>query len=305
MEPALSRPFASVAARALAALLLLLLSPLASAQSRSTPLLFEVKSASATVYLFGTIHVGARRLYPLALPVDEAFSRSDVLALEADPTDQAALMAAMSTGLYTPPDALEKHVSPALYAQLEAALPGVGLPIEYARGMKPYLLAMTLAMLEVQRQGYDARLGLDVHLAGLAKERGKPIVELESMAEQIELFADLPNEAQEGMLQLALNGIGDGSLARDLETLVAAWSAGDAAAIEDSAKREMEDLPAPLADLLYERIYYARNRKMAQKIEAFLAGTQTCFVAVGAGHLTGATGLPLLLQQKGYAVRRL
>ena len=44
---------------------------------------------------------------------------------------------------------------------------------------------------------------------------------------------------------------------------------------------------------------------MAEKIEGFLAGGSTHFVAVGAGHLTGETALPALLRQKGYAVRRL
>jgi uncharacterized protein YbaP (TraB family) len=301
----LSRSAITTAIRTLAALLLLLLAPSASTQSGSTPLLFEVKSATATVYLFGTIHVGARRLYPLGERVEHAFAHSDVLALEADPTDQAALMAAMASGLYAPPDTLGKHIAPELYAELEAVLPGVGLPIEYARNMKPYLLAMTIAMLEVQRQGYDARLGLDMHFAGLAKAAGKRIVELESMAEQIELFASTPPQLQEAMLRLALDGIQDGSLARDLKELVDAWSAGDADTIAESTRREMLELPAPEGELLYERLYHARNRGMARKIEGFLAGGQVCFVAVGAGHLTGATGLPSLLEQKGFAVRRL
>jgi uncharacterized protein YbaP (TraB family) len=44
---------------------------------------------------------------------------------------------------------------------------------------------------------------------------------------------------------------------------------------------------------------------MAEKIEGFLAGGQVHFVAVGAGHLTGESGLPVLLREKGFSVRRL
>lgn len=290
-------------AAALAALLVLVLPPLAQAQS--TPLLYEVKSATTTVYLFGTIHVGARKLYPLSPQSEEAFSRSAVLALEADPTDQGALMAAMSSGLYRPPDSLRAHVAPALFQRLERVLPKVGLPIEYAQGMKPFLLAMTVAMIEVQRQGYDATLGLDVHFAKQARADGKGVVELESMAEQIELFAGLPMEAQEGMLQVALDGIEDGTMAQELEAMVSAWAAGNADAIHASARRELDGLPEGVAAMLYERVYDGRNRRMAAKIEGFLASGQVHFVAVGAGHLTGESGLPALLREKGFVVRRL
>jgi uncharacterized protein len=282
-----------------------LLACITHAQTVSTPLLFEVKSATNTVYLFGTIHVGARKLYPLSPQVEEAFARAQALALEADPTDQSALVSAMADSMYHPPDTLREHISPELYAQLEAVLPSVGLPIEYARGMKPYLLAMTVAMLEVQRLGYDAALGLDVHFAKLAKAQGKRIVELESIPEQIELFASMPPQAQEGMLRVVLDSIEDGSLPQELEQLVSAWSKGDAEAIHASTMRELEDLPEPVARMLYTKVYEQRNRKMAEKVAGMLAGREVHFVAVGAGHLTGESALPVLLQAKGFSVRRL
>jgi hypothetical protein len=299
------QPSSQPALRLLATLALIALGLCAGAQNGSTPLLFEVKSQSNTIYLFGTIHVGARALYPLSPQSEAAFARSSVLALEADPTDQDALLAAMSAGVYAPPDSLREHISPQLYARLETTLPAVGLPIEYARNMKPFLLAMTLAMLEVQRQGYDPALGLDVHFARRAKEQDKRIVELESMSEQIALFGGLPADLQEGLLGIALDGVVSGTLAKELETLVAGWAAGDEAAIQLSVERELDGLPAAHAQLLYERVYHARNRTMADKIAGFLAGSEIHFVAVGAGHLTGETGLPALLRAKGYAVRRL
>ena len=291
--------------RVLFTLLAALLAACAHAQGGSTPLLYEVKSQSTTVYLFGTIHVGAKKLYPLGAAVEIAFAGSKVLALEADPDDQASLMDAMRSGMYRPPDELSKHISPALYAKLQAALPKIGLPIEYARAMKPYLLGMTIAMMEVQREGYDAQLGLDVHFATLARQEGKQIVELESFAEQIALFNDMPAEVQEAVLQTSLDSIDDGSFRKDLDALVTAWSQGNAEGILDSTKREMDDLPDVTAKALYERIYDERNARMAKKIEGFLGDGRTVFVAVGAGHLVGPAGLPDLLRAKGYAVRRL
>jgi uncharacterized protein YbaP (TraB family) len=291
--------------RALAILALAALSSLVHAQGSSTPLLFEVKSGVNTVYLFGTIHVGARKLYPLPQQVEDAYARSAVLALEADPTDQRGATTAMQLGLYAPPDTLQSHVSAALYEQLDAVLPQVGLPIEYANRVKPFLLSMTIAMLEIQRLGYDPAMGLDVHFAQQAKAQGKPLVELESMQEQIELFAGFSDEIQAGMLQVALDSIADGSMAQELDALMTAWRTGDAEAIYESTRRELEDLPDETANLLYARVYDERNRRMTERIAGFLSGSTVHFVAVGAGHLTGPASLPALLQEKGFSVRRM
>src|SRR4249920_1500554 len=112
------------------------------AQNGSTPLIWEARSPSNTVYLFGTVHVGARKLYPLSPAVERAYSASGVLALEADPTDQSAMLAATQRSTYTPPDSLAHHISPQLMSELKKALPAIGLPVEYAEVMRPELLAM-------------------------------------------------------------------------------------------------------------------------------------------------------------------
>jgi uncharacterized protein YbaP (TraB family) len=294
-----------IAPRLRAALALAAAAPLlAFAQAGSTPLLYEVRSPSNTVYLFGTIHVGARTLYPLSAQVEASFANAQVLALEADPTEGSGASAAMALGMYTPPDTLADHISPELYAQLQAVLPQVGLPIEFARAMKPYLLAMTVAMLEIQRLGYDPALGLDAHFARRARAAGKPIVQLESMEEQMALFEGLPPATQEALLRMAVKGVADGRLAVEVSELMAAWKAGDVPGIQRSVTRELEDLPGPAAEALRERLYERRNHAMAAKVSAMLAGTQPHFVAVGAGHLIGPTGLPELLRKQGYEVRR-
>src|SRR5262245_43892524 len=171
--------------RIVCALLFCLPALTAHAQDGSTPLIWEARSATNTIYLFGTIHVGARKMYTLSITVEQAFAASAVLALEADPTDPSTAIDAMANATYKPPDNLARHISPELMTQVEKVLPQVGLPIEYARAMRPALLAITIAMMEIGRQGYDPGLGLDVHFAQLAKRQGKRIVELESLADQL------------------------------------------------------------------------------------------------------------------------
>jgi uncharacterized protein YbaP (TraB family) len=275
------------------------------AQQGSTPLVYEVRSPTTTLYLFGTLHVGTPALYPLGRQVEEAFASASVLALEADPTNQGSLMQATASAMYSPPDTLANHIPPELYRRLESMLPGVGLPIEYARAMKPYLLAMTLAMLEVQRLGYDPMLGLDMHLARRASTQGKRIVELESLAQQMALFDELDAGVQAAMLAVTIDAVAQRQLDAELKELVAAWSQGDAEGIERSVTRELEELPNDAASVLRERLYNRRNYAMADKVSVMLAGREIVFVAVGAGHLTGRTGLPELLRKQGFVVRRL
>ena len=283
----------------------LLSAVLASAQGGSTPIIYEVRSQTNTVYLFGTVHVGTRALYPLSPQVEQAFAASRALALEANPLDQQEVAAAMAYAMYQPPDDLSKHISPKLFERIKTLSPRIGLPVEYARRMKPHMLAMTLAMMEIQRLGYDSGLGVDVHLAQRATQSGMPIRELESMQGQMKLFDDLPADLKEGMLEMAVDTIEDGSVEQEMDALLAAWAAGDSDKIQATILRETEGLPAPVAQELQAAIYDRRNEAMAVQVTAYLAGKEPVFVAVGAGHLTGESGIPELLKRRGFSVRRL
>lgn len=276
-----------------------------AAQGASTPLIYEVRSPTNTVYLFGTVHVGTRALYPLSPQVEQAFAASRALALEANPLDQQEAAAAMAYAMYKPPDDLSKHISPKLFERVKEASPRIGLPVEYARMMKPHMLAMTLAMMEIQRLGYDTGLGLDVHFAQRAQQSGLPIRELESMPEQMRLFDAFPADLQEGMLEMVLETVEDGSVGPEMDALLGAWAAGDENGLQATILRETAGLPPAVAQELQAAIYDRRNEAMAAQVAGYLAGNEPVFVAVGAGHLTGDRGIPELLKRRGFSVRRL
>lgn len=278
--------------------------PTALAQGNA-PLLWEVTSKSTTVYLLGTIHVGNASMYPLPPAVEKAYSRAQVLALEADPGDPTALLMAMGTVMYQPPETLERNVPPALFQQVREALNASGLPMELAQSMKPYMVSMTLTMMEAARLGFDASLGVDLHLVNRARRDGKRIVELESMAMQLAMLDGMPKETQAAMLESTIKGMKSGSLKRDLETMIDAWRTGNAEKMDDAATREMKTMPARVSRDLQDAMFDRRNRAMADKIVQMLNGAEVVLVGVGAGHMTGSTGLVALLQARGFSVRRL
>jgi uncharacterized protein len=287
-----------------AALLSITGAPPAAAQSNS-PLLWEVTSKSTTVYLLGTIHVGSRAMYPLSPAIENAYGRAQVIALEADPSDPSALLMALGTVMYQPPETLERNVPPALFRDVRDALATSGLPLELAQGMKPYMVSMTLTMMEVSRLGFDVSLGVDMHLATRAHNDGKRLVELESMAAQLALLDALPKETQIAMLDSTVKGMKSGALKRDLESMIDAWRKGDAQRMDDAATQDLKTMPAREGSELKDALFDRRNRAMTDRIVQMLGGSDVVLVGVGAGHMTGSSGIVELLRARGFNVRRL
>lgn len=280
--------------------------PAACAQNEAgQALLWEARSPTTTIYLLGTIHVGSRGLYPLPASVENAYRRARVVALEADPADPSALLLAGQAMMYTPPDGLERNIPAALLRDTTEVLAGHGLPAEMTRMMKPFALAMTISVLEAGEAGLDASLGVDAHLAGRARQDGKRLVELESMAMQLGLMDGLPRETQAAMLESAVRGAKAGTLGRDLRALVDAWKSGNLERLEQAALGDLRSLPPAARKPLQERLFDQRNRAMADKVATMLGGGDVVLVGVGAAHLLGATGLVELLRARGYSVRRL
>jgi len=289
----------------LSMLVLVLAAASASAQSSITPLLWKVTSPQGAVYLYGTVHVGAPDFYPLPKEVESAFNNSRVVALEADPSNQANLTSALAKAGYSAGQSIEQFIAPDLVDDLKRTLPALGVPFDSARRMKPYLLSMVMTVIELGRMGYDAQMGIDMHLAQRAKREGKALIELESMAAQLTLFDALAPDQQESMLRTTLQSMRTKELQTNLAQLIAAWRAGDEIRLMELVEHDMRDFAPSFRDEFKWVFYDKRNQEMANRIVAFLNDAQgPHFVAVGAGHLPGDTGIVALLRKQGYEITR-
>jgi uncharacterized protein YbaP (TraB family) len=275
----------------------------AQAQNPLKSLLWQVKSRDNTVYLYGTMHVGKPSFYPLPGAVENAFRQSARLAVEADVSDEAAMAAVMPLLRYTPPDSLDTELAKPILERLRTQLARYGIPYDGVRQMRPFMAGGLLSIAEFTRLGYDHRFGMDGYFIEQAVLGGKPVLELESVEQQMRMLNSLSAAEQEAFLTNTLTALESGKAADQVAGMFNAWRSGDAALLEEVVKKASEGMP--MTEVLDEKMLYGRNPAMLSKIEIFLAGSQVHFIAVGALHLIGKRGLVAMLQAKGYEVRQL
>jgi uncharacterized protein YbaP (TraB family) len=265
--------------------------------------LWAVKSPTATVHLFGTIHVGKRDFYPLSNEVETALKDAAKLVVEADISDASNLGDLPALMTFMPPENLEKNIPPALFARLQVQLMRLKIPPQAVNAMRPFMVAGLLAVTEYSRIGYDASQGVDAYLIKNAKAAMKPVLELESVKGQVSLLAAMPKDVQEAFLENTIAGLERGQSSDQVIGVINAWQSGDMKLMQevaDQANKGMRKL-----DALDDILIHNRNREMLKKIEGFLAGNEKHFVAVGSLHLTGPRGLIALLKEKGYELTQL
>jgi uncharacterized protein YbaP (TraB family) len=273
----------------------------AGAQSPGGGKLFfwEVKSATNSVYIFGSIHAAKPDMYPLPQAVEDAYHRADQLVVEADVTDETKAASSLSLLTYTPPDGLDRHVSPEVWKQLEATPLGMGATL---KAFKPAALASFLTVAAMTMYGYDPQAGIDLHFLTSAHAEAKQIVELESVEFQARILGGVSDEDGDAMLSETLKELRSGELLRDLDKVTSAWKAGD----DESVGRLLQEANKdPASKRMFAKLFDERNPAMADKIAALASGTGHAFVVIGAGHLAGDRNVLELLKAKGLQVRQL
>jgi uncharacterized protein YbaP (TraB family) len=259
-----------------------------------------VTGKGGTVYVAGSVHMLTEAHYPLAPAYDTAYKESDLLVEELDMAEllaPTAQMAFLSKGMLASDQSLDKLVSPATLALVNKTLADLGPAGEMLKRFKPWLLAMTLEQLEMQKAGYDASLGLDKHFYDRAQENGKKVLGLETAEYQISRFEGMTWEQQDKLLAETLKQLETEK--GSINKLLDAWKIGDAPTVEQIVLKDLKSDP-----VLYQRLLVERNRNWMPKIDELFARKTSAFVVVGAAHLVGPDGLLNMLKAKGYTIEQ-
>ncbi len=256
-------------------------------------------------HLLGSVHMAEDELV-FDPAVDRALADADTLVLEIDPEELAPAELAgltLDKGLFSDGRTLDQVLDPASWAALEKRAAELGLPAALLQPMEPWYALLTLQLMALQRDGFDPGQGVETSLARAAEESGKPTLGLETAESQLGVFDALSEELQARMLREFLLQEGDAGGGENVSVLIDAWRKGDTARLEAEVFGEVGRDPS--FEPYFELFYFERNRNMARGIAELVDGGGSWFVAVGAAHVVGAQGIPSLLAERGYAVRRL
>lgn len=266
-------------------------------------MLWEVKNATQTLYLAGSIHLGRAEMYPLDACYERAFRRAQVLAVElnvAALSDQD-MMVMMQNAAYTDGRRLAQTISAETYSRLKAYLQksATGARLATFEQTRPWFIAQMLPLTELMRLGYTPEHGTDMYFINKAGD-DKEVIALETLAEQMAALAGGGPAAEEEMLRQTLEDMPRlPALTADMLRL---WNAGDAQGLLRLATQGAEDKPARRAQV--KRLLDDRNLNMANKISQYFKSPKPHFVIVGSAHLSGPAGVLALLEKRGYSLKQ-
>jgi uncharacterized protein len=264
----------------------------------SQGLLWKIESASGqTSHVFGTIHLSDARVLVLPAAVRQSFEGAGSFVMEVT-LDPANLMQLAGRMIFTDGRDLPAVLGPALFEKIAATAPGLGLPTEALRYLKPWAVALILMMPQT-----DADSVLDDRLYKMALEQKKGVHQLETVDEQVDMFDRMAESEQIAMLRNAVDN--RERLPKLMERMVDTYLKRDLAALyriseeDDGQDAALKRIRA----VLMQRLLDERNVRMAERADALLKDGRA-FIAVGALHLYGERGVLALLENRGYRVTR-
>ena len=283
---------------------LLLLAPLASfrqASAQEKSFLWKVRSEKGSIYILGSIHFFKKENYPLKQSIEQAFDAAAKLVLEIDlqsATPERTQQVTLAKGVFRDGTTLQQSVAKETYDLTEQRARELGIDLRALNPLKPWLVALTLTTMKLQKLGFDPGYGIDRHFAERAKRSGKSTGGLESLEFQVGLFDGMARSDQEMMLRETLKELDQ--LDQGVEQIVQLWLKGDVGSLEEWLLAGMREYPA-----VHEKVIVERNRHWLPQIEKMIAQGENALVIVGSAHLVGRQGVIELLKQRGYTVEQL
>jgi uncharacterized protein YbaP (TraB family) len=262
--------------------------------------LWTVANGKNVIYLLGSVHFLASESFPLAEEIESAYASSTKVVFETDMDGlhDPAFQAKMTTlGLIPGGQTIQQHISKRTYSSLKKKVERLGLPMELFDRLKPWLCALTIAAMEVQRLGLDPNYGIDNYFFTKAKKDGKQILFLESVGDQLRLFTEMGEKQEESFLEQTLEDLE--VLETKLSDLIAAWTNGAADALESIVELGFKDHPE-----IYEKMVVQRNKNWVGQIDALIQQDANVLVIVGAAHLVGDANVLQLLRSRGYLIKQ-
>jgi uncharacterized protein len=278
-------------------------------ETRGTPdgpggFLWKVENGDTTVYLQGTIHVATDAFYPLNQKIEDAYAEADIIVPEIDLNhlnllETQALYAKMAA--YSDGSSIQDHISDMLYTKLKSTYSELNTSVDMFSIYQPWFHSTLVQQLMNEKLGFID--GVDMYFLDRADQDHKKIIALETVEDQLGIFADTTPAYQNQMLEESLVGLEE--YRQQMEEMFSLYMDGDSGELLSYLAVE-DGKPSAEEKAFMEAINDNRNYQMADKIASFLEedSGDTYFVIVGSLHLLLEPHVRSILEEKGYTVEK-
>ena len=278
------------------------------AEGQSGSLLWKISGndLDEPSFLYGTMHVSDKRIMAMPKAAREALDRARLVALEIADMSPGAMMKAIQKVpqlmVYTDGSRLDQKLSASEFAQVKGLLSTSGMPAQMAAVIRPWMVSIALAVpiCEQQRMARGEK-ALDAYIAEVAGKNKVPVVGLETVEAQLQSLAGVPEADQLAMLRVSLAFL---DRREDLfETLIQSYMKRDLGVVLELSKgmAKIAGLKASGFAGFSRELIAKRNHTMFERSVAHVEKGNS-FIAVGAAHLIGDTGLVALFRKAGFTV---
>lgn len=274
-------------------------SAIKEATQLDTPAIWKIQGPKGKVYLFGSFHLLPDNVQWRSPAVEQALNEAEIIVHEvdigasADPQQVQPLI--NRYGMLPQGKTLKDALPPPVYAELGRACIDMGVQRQQFSASRPWFAAYTLSLHAMMSLGFNPMNGVEIQSYMWGKARKKQFGALETIEQQLRLFADLSPEQEVQFVQASLEQIRETQ--KMLRPMLAAYRTGDVVAIDKLMNESMIKYPH-----LRDRLLKERNAKWVPQIEKMLQDGRTHIVIVGVGHLVGQESVINMLRAKNIAV---
>ena len=269
------------------------------------------KTGAQASYLYGTMHVTDPKAVALARLTAPLIGRSKVVVTELGDAMGGAAAAALSLkigfrALFRGGNELAIITSAEDRRVVEDAVKNRGIDPAGANRLEPWMIIMLLAVPQCEMERQKDRLPVvDNVIIEMGEKRGKPLAALETIDEQLEVFSAMDRDLTVKIL-VKMARLGE-RINDQFVTMLSLYHQRTVGITLEAMRLPLlqaeRDVDADADRRFMKRLIEDRNAVMAQRsLPLLLKGG--AFVAVGALHLVGETGLVELYRKAGFRVEK-
>ncbi len=282
------------------------------------PLLWEVKSGNGESkgYLFGTMHLADPRVANFPHTVTDAIKSCDVVVTEIKMDAESMSKAAVSGLLPANEkrdlvDMLPEETAKRLDAELKLISPMLGVKNPPFSRMQVWSVMVTVPLLEAMME-YPGMPSVDEKIVKIADVAKLEEDALETLDEQMTALTSFKDDEMIELLDLSLESMRvarENELGSVSEAMILSYRRGDVEELAEAGAWDEELYGRPEPEIMtrfMSGLLDERNLRMTKRlIERYKASPEKkFFVAVGALHMPGKTGLVEQLEMAGFSVER-